>query len=235
MLGANGRFELIQAVEDALGMHYPEQAPWTILTEEKEDGGTKDRIYAQITQRFGQMQPVHWDTGADWFENANGVWAPLSIILHVNDDLSTCLPCAPLTTLSRSVPQLLFDDVHPKEVARRAERVLTHLDEKVKTMRFGRSGATQCLAFHSGEQPHAGMSWDGHVDPELPNFKGRVVVYFFAVPASVHAKAQYLELFNSEYPFGLLKHIFEEQVSQIFYYFKSEKFFRREVYSEVVC
>jgi len=68
-----------------------------------------------------------------------------------------------------------------------------------------KSRSGQCLAFHAGEQAHAGTSWDGIPDHDEPKFKARVVAYFFAVPNSEKERVSRLSLFSTETPWGLLK------------------------------
>jgi len=94
-------------------------------------------------------------------------------------------------------------------LAQSFEKVITSLDKRVRADPIGFSHAGQCLAFHAGEQPHAGTSWHGDIDAD---FQARVVVYFFAVPEAVYERVRDLELFNSEFPFGLVDPIFDKQV-----------------------
>lgn len=215
LIGSLRRQDLIEAMQDTLDNQYREQAPWTIFTEEVTRDGLKDRIYAQVTKKVGQMQPVHWDTAVPWFYNNKGPWAPLSIVLHVNDGLTTCLPAAPDPILQRIPDNLELGD-HPETLADAAQSVLTMLDKTAKSMPTKMSRSTQCLAFHAGEQPHAGMSWDGAPDRLFPKWQGRVVVYFFAVPREHFELVKDFELFNSEYPYGLIKAIDASQVFKKF-------------------
>lgn len=211
LIGSKKRQELIQIVEAALNTYYPEQAPWKIFTEELTEKGAKDRIYVQVTQEVGKRQPVHWDTAAPWFGNCRGSWAPLSIVLHVNDGLTTSLPGMPLPLLGLAADNL-FHGKTAKYLAEGYESVLQSLEEVAHREPPSMSRQGQCLAFHAGEQPHAGMSWDGKtVDPRFPTFLARAVVYFFAVPEAMYETVRDLELFNSEFP-----EIRESQVKKYF-------------------
>jgi len=86
-------------------------------------------------------------------------------------------------------------------------QVLQHyetLDDGVQLTQRLRSRAGQCLAFHAGEQVHAGMGWDGESDPCFPKWAGRVVSYFFALPKAESHRWSHT-LFNPESPWGLMR------------------------------
>lgn len=192
---------IVSSVESGLNTTYPLHAPWKILHYENAGKGqVQDRVSLQIT-RVSKDQPVHWDTAAPWFEDERGRWAPLSVILHFNDGLSTHLASEPIS-LTKMV-QTHLQDENPDVVAVKLTKLLEWLDEKRK--RHSRSRAGQCLAFHAGEQPHSGRGWDGVQDPIKKGWVGRVVAYFFAVPKTVEKKTWDLQVLNPEFPIGLMR------------------------------
>lgn len=87
-------YALVVNVEVGLDAAYPAQAPWYVIQDEKKgSNATQTRLYFQVTKEIGQRQPIHWDTG--WYENSKGPWAPLSVVVHINDGLSTLVPAPP--------------------------------------------------------------------------------------------------------------------------------------------
>jgi len=109
-----------------------------------------------------------------------------------------------------STPWKIFTDEQTEDgVKERIYVQVTREVGKVQPVHWDTAPWYQCLAFHAGEQPHAGTSWHGDIDAD---FQARVVVYFFAVPEAVYERVRDLELFNSEFPFGLVDPIFDKQV-----------------------
>lgn len=212
--------EVVKHVEAGLNTAYSSQAPWQICHDEYTGNGRyRARDWLQITRDTTKRQPCHWDTSTPWFKNKRGHWAPLSIVLHINDGLSTFLPGPPadmfgkMRYTAQNFTNFTFfrytaENCFPHKVL--ASSLLNTLkdydkvDMKVDPAQRQRSRAGQCLAFHSGEQAHAGMGWDGLEDPVTPTWSGRVISYFFAVPASEYDFVLKGSLFNPELPWGLM-------------------------------
>lgn len=207
VLGDEKTSDFVCALELTLNDHYRKQAPWKIVREEAlPDKSLVTRLHFQVSWTKGKRQPLHFDTGLPWFKNDAGPWSPLSVVVHINDGLSTFAPCGPVTAMAKFRSHYLTSQRRPdKAVAFGIQSMLTKMEKDFEASHITRSRAGQCLAFHSGCLPHAGTSWDAIPDPLCPNLKARVVAYFFAIPESEYAQAWSLRLFNPEYPFGLMR------------------------------
>ncbi len=208
--------EVCSAVERGLNATYSSQAPWSVIKSEyiPDQGGQEERFkprdWLQITREVGKRQPCHWDTSVPWFENDRGHWAPLSIVLHINDGLSTFLPGEPSDTFSlmRKLAESKKTLGHCTILAQNLVRLLDNYDRMDKGVQLTsrqRSRAGQCLAFHAGHQAHAGMGWYAEPDPCTPTWCGRVVSYMFAMPKSEVRKLWTNPICNPEYPWGLMR------------------------------
>lgn len=213
LVGEDVYNEVVEAVEGGLDNAYKSQAPWEVLRVELNKNGYLGRDWLQITKEVGKRQPTHWDTACPWFKNHRGHWAPLSIVLHINDGLSTYLPGPPANVFTEA-EAAFRKGVKPSVLARGLNGVLEKYDTcdaLVPLQDMQRSRAGQCLAFHAGHQPHAGMGWDGVKDPVTPAMCGRVVSYFFAIPRR-HKNLWTFPLFNPETPWGLMKESITEDM-----------------------
>lgn len=204
LVGEDIYLEVTRAVEEGLDRAYPSQAPWDIIHYEyKYKWRYLRRDWLQVTKEIGPRQPTHWDTSCPWFENARGHWAPLSVVLHLNDGLSTYLPGPPVDCFTE-MRERYKAGLTPDFLAKALVKLLDKYDVTDHNLTHRpRSRAGQCLAFHSGQQVHAGMGWDGVVDPVNPDMCGRVVSYFFALPR-LHQNLWRLPFFNPEEPWGLM-------------------------------
>ena len=208
--------EVCTAVECGLNEAYPSQRPWIVIQQEYTCGQYQPRDWLQITRR-PERQPCHWDTSSPWFKNEKGHWAALSVILHINDGLSTFLPGQPVKVFEEMRETALeMCNQNPAKLSTknhvRCVNSLLGILDACDTMDKGvpmshrqRSRAGQCLAFHAGEQAHAGMGWDGLKDPCTPEWIGRVVSYFFALPKSEADRVWANPIFNPEFPWGLMR------------------------------
>lgn len=203
-------------VEHALDLHYPNQAPWNVIMNEYlPNRPLRTRLYFQVSRPIGSRQPIHWDTGVPWMTNHNGKWAPLSVVVHINDGLSTYVSTPPADVFS-VLREKYNQGVKPETLAESLESVLqrmeTHSVPPKDLSRHKKSRAGQVLAFHAGEQAHAGTSWDGEDEVLHRSWHGRVVVYLFAVPESEKEAVWTLPLFNPEIPWGLMRAVTGDQV-----------------------
>lgn len=232
ILGPREVSSLVGSLEAALGAAYPSQSPWRVVENEVLADGTRaTRLFFQVSRTVGKRQPFHWDTGLPWFRNEFGRWAPLSVVLHINDGLSTFLPCGPLDVFGKFRRVIWEQEKKDKKdkkgknkhkakaeasVAVALQKLLDDIENDNPEPATQRSRAGQCLGFHSGEQVHAGTSWDGVPDPLVPELKARVVAYFFALPSSEYDAVWKLPLFNPETPFGLMKGGIEKHVVALY-------------------
>jgi hypothetical protein len=186
-----------------LDLNYPDQAPWAVLDTERTPKGPRTRIWLQIYREQEKRQPIHFDSGLTWYRNERGPWTGLSVILNVNDGVAPYLAARPVAGVFENVRAAARSGKSAELTAKAVQGLLqtyetAFLDPKV------RNRAGQITAFAPGDQPHAGMGFDGSIDPLNASWTGRVVLYLFFVPESEKAKVEHLPLFSSEYPWGLM-------------------------------
>ena len=198
--------QIKDAVTAQLDARFSENAPWSILeTVRQEDGTYDDTSYLQVYRESG-MQPAHWDTGLTWFiDPDNGKpWTGLSVLLNINDGLQPWLA-------KKGMPGM-FHVIRRMGVAKAAacaysiQSTLSSLYEveRVRAQpKLRRNRAGQCVAFHSGEHPHADTGFDGVADPLVPDWLGRVVAGFMAVPKKFIRQAVNNYLFSLCSEWGL--------------------------------
>lgn len=194
---------LIEAVERKLNIHYPEGAPWRIQQTMKDDKGkSQSATYAQVV-KTDKRQPFHLDASALWYKMPDGrVWAPLSVVLHLNDGPATVLGPPPSSLFEELLNHKSMD---PQVLADNMMTVLQQVEEKFVDARTSRNKAGHCLAFHAGEQLHAGAGHDKRPDPVFPSWNGRVVAYFFAHPLEIVLTPANKALLCHETPWGLMR------------------------------
>ncbi len=192
--------KLVGGVITKLNINYPEMSPWSVLDKEPGGGGhpEKSNISLQIYRGSKKRQPMHLDSAVGWYMYDETPWAPLSVLIHMNDGFKTNLAGAPLFGL--------FDKIRP-ETPGEFVKSFTQILEMYDTL-FGEappvvSRAGQILAFHPGEQIHQGLGSDYKCSLTGHLFTGRVMLFLSCVPQRMLAKVANLPLFNSEYPWGL--------------------------------
>jgi hypothetical protein len=89
-----------------------------------------------------------------------------------------------------------------KVLAKTTAKIIRSLDKQPYVPRLVPAGQVVC--FHPGEQPHAGVGYNGEVDTVLPEFKGRIVAYFFLLPKQIPKHVEHLAIFQTEFPWGLM-------------------------------
>ena len=99
--------------------------------------------------------------------------------------------------------------------------VLSHLrkcEQTVGPLFYGPDNhAAQILAFHPGEQVHRGMGYDGRVDPLTPDLRMRIVLFLCFVPKRYFNCVWTLQLFSSEYAWGLMRSPLMGSLRRFFY------------------
>jgi hypothetical protein len=192
---------ILEEVRKQIDLNYPEQAPWTELDTERTPTGSQTRIWLQIYREQNKRQPIHFDCGLTWYKNNKGYWTGLSVIVNVNDGVATYLTEKPASCVFDNIRRRA--STHPKQTAGAVQALLNTYESAFVDPKI-RNRAGQVTAFAAGDQPHAGMGFDGSIDPLNPDWVGRVVLYIEYVPASEKAVVEHLPLFSSEYPWGLM-------------------------------
>jgi len=169
----------------------------------KDDKGqSQSATYAQVV-KTDKRQPFHLDASALWYKMPDGrVWAPLSVVLHLNDGPATVLGPPPSPLFKELLDQKSMD---PQVLADNLVTVFQQVEEKFVDARSSRNKAGHCLAFHAGEQIHAGAGHDKRPDPVFPSWNGRVVAYFFAHPMEITLTSANKALLCHETPWGLMR------------------------------
>jgi hypothetical protein len=188
---------IIGAITAAVNVAYPCKK-WVALSTEFYQGQRQTRNYLQINTKPG-TQPLHFDSGARWYKDEHGnMWAPLSTITNINDGAATFLTPQPVHGV--------FAEVEKKARAKDfqgaatfVQDLLTQLSVKHQPFRTMPNRAGQVVAFHPGDQPHAGMGFDGPVEGGLNDFVGRIMLYLFFVPEEYSKEIIDHELFSAEY------------------------------------
>ena len=167
-----------------------------------EDGEFVHRNFLQIT-RSGKRQPLHFDGGPLWYADENEkLWSPLSTIISLNDGVGTNVSGIQSVEFSK----IYSKNSDPLAAGKSVLNYLKQCDAKSPNpLRARRNRAGQILAFHPGEQVHAGMGFNGDEDPLVPNLHCRIMLFLCFIPARFHARAWKLKLFESEYAWGLMK------------------------------
>ena len=128
--------------------------------------------------------------------------SPLSTIINLNDGVGTYVSGDPVSGVFENLLKI------PDPLAA-GKSVLNYLKQceakSPNPLRARRNRAGQILAFHPGEQVHAGMGCNGDEDPLVPNLHCRIMLFLCFIPARFHARAWKLKLFESEYAWGLMK------------------------------
>ncbi len=176
--------------------------------------GNVPAIYAQVVTS-DKRQSFHWDASALWYKMQDGrVWAPLSIVVHLCDGPATILGPAPSPIFQQVLK--FSKTLDPQVLADTMTQVLNEVEELFDDARPLRSVAGQCVAFHPGEQIHAGAGHDNIPDPVTKGWNGRVVAYFFAYPENVKLSRANKALLCHETPWGLMREgITKEMVSLV--------------------
>jgi hypothetical protein len=147
-------------------------------------------------------QPLHFDGGPLWYSDDSGnLWSPLSTITNINDGVGTYVCGNPVAGIFEEVLKIVDDFAA-------GNHVLKHLRqcEKESKVVGPNNRAGQILSFHPGEQVHCGMGYDGRVDPLTPGLLMRVVLFLCFVPERFYRQIWNLNMFASEYAWGLMKY-----------------------------
>lgn len=182
---------LIDSAIDKITINYPITGGWSLFTDDED-------LKLQIYQGAGR-QPLHLDASLGWYPDGFGnKWAPLSCVISLNDGPGTFLGGAPVFGQ--------FDLIH-KHTVEQSKKAFTNLlddyEKKFDENLIKISRAGQMLCFHPGEQIHCGVSTDYKCTLSGDIFPDRVVLFLFLVPSRFIKITKKLNLFSSEYPWGL--------------------------------
>jgi hypothetical protein len=185
--------KIVKGVLAKININYPEMAPWSVLDREPEHPALSLQVY-----RGGKRQPFHLDSAAEWYLDGVQPWAPLSVIVNMNDGWRTFTPGAPMFGLFNCVRRKT-----PKQAVTALQKIFEMWESAFREISMVKSRAGQILAFHPGEQFHCGLGSDYKCSLTGHLFTGRVVLFLSCVPHRVLDKVKDLPLFNSESPWGL--------------------------------
>jgi hypothetical protein len=208
--------KIIEAITDRVNEYYPELAPWQNLAFERDPKGTYiHRNYLQI-MKINFHQPLHFDGGPLWYADENGhLWSPLSTITNMNDGVGTYLCNNPVQGIFQKVLEIEDDNaagIHVLKYLKTCEKKFPPFESDNK--------AGQILAFHPGEQVHCGMGYDGRVDPLVKGLLMRIMLFLCFIPQKFFKRVWNLNMFQSEYAWGLMKKgvTFQGLTDQVFFF-----------------
>ena len=188
-LGSELAKVIVDAVMAKVDINHPSMAPYVV---------SEEHLSLQI-YRGTKRQPMHLDSGVGWYHDEKGQkWAPLSVVVNLNDAAGTHLPGPPVSGI--------FDLVRDHSSESGVTKLTTFLkryEQSYDQERDVENKAGQILSFHPGEQVHCGISTNTRCSLTGGIFVGRIVLFIPVVPGKFKNKAKQCPLFSTEYPWGL--------------------------------
>jgi hypothetical protein len=150
-------------------------------------------------------QPFHFDAGMGWYKDDRGqYWSVLSTITLMNDCVAPFFCEKPYFGVFDELRRSLQKGKDPLSAGKTVLSLLQEVEKKLKPeIVMGHAG--QIYAFHPGEQIHCGMGYNGWIDPMVVGLFMRIVLYLAFVPAKFFASVCTLQMFVTDYAWGLMK------------------------------